>query len=135
MRYPIVVHKDPDSDYSVTVPSLPGCFSAGETMADALDEATEAIECHIEGLLIDNDPIPMPQEIELYKDDPDYADGTWAIVSVDLTRLSGKAKRVNITLPERILSAIDAHADKQGESRSGLLAEAALAYIYTDVSR
>ncbi|MDW8232800.1 MAG: type II toxin-antitoxin system HicB family antitoxin, partial [Roseiflexaceae bacterium] len=30
MRYPVVVHKDPESDYGVTVPDLPGCFSAGE---------------------------------------------------------------------------------------------------------
>ena len=30
MRFPIVVHKDADSGYGVTVPDLPGCFSAGE---------------------------------------------------------------------------------------------------------
>jgi hypothetical protein len=27
MRYPIVVHKDPESGYGVTVPDLPGGFS------------------------------------------------------------------------------------------------------------
>ncbi|MGA0846442.1 MAG: type II toxin-antitoxin system HicB family antitoxin [Luteolibacter sp.] len=30
MRYPFI-HKDRDSDYGVTVPDLPGCFSAGDT--------------------------------------------------------------------------------------------------------
>ena len=39
MRYPVVVHKDPNSDYGVTVPDLPGCFSAGETMDEALQES------------------------------------------------------------------------------------------------
>jgi len=37
MHYPIVVHKDSESDYSVTVPDLPGCFSAGETLDEALE--------------------------------------------------------------------------------------------------
>ncbi len=49
MRYSVVIHKDPDSDYGVTVPDLPRCFSAGDTMDDALAQAVEAIECHLEG--------------------------------------------------------------------------------------
>lgn len=53
MRYPVVTHKDPQSDYGITVPDLPGCFSAGATMDEALQEAVEAIECHLEGMLID----------------------------------------------------------------------------------
>ena len=53
MRFPIVIHKDRDSDYGVTVPDLPGCFSAGNTTDEALSNAIEAIECHIEGLLLD----------------------------------------------------------------------------------
>ena len=35
-RYPIVIDKDPDSDYAVTVPDLPGCFTVGDTIADVL---------------------------------------------------------------------------------------------------
>ena len=45
MRYPVVIHKDPDSDYGVTVPDLPGCFSAGETSDEALNEVVEAMVC------------------------------------------------------------------------------------------
>ncbi len=51
MRYYIgVIHKDPDSDYGVTVPDLPGCFSAGSTIDEAMAMAREAIELHVEGL-------------------------------------------------------------------------------------
>ncbi len=64
MHYPVVIHKDPGSDYGVTVPDLPGCFSAGTTVDEALVEVVEAIECHIEGLLIDEEPIPQPNSIE-----------------------------------------------------------------------
>jgi predicted RNase H-like HicB family nuclease len=99
MCYPVVIHKDPDSDYGVTVPDLPGCFSAGDTVDDALAQAVEAIECHIEGLMLDEEPIPVPKSIEDHRNNPDYADGIWAVVSVDLSRLSEKSRRINITLP------------------------------------
>jgi predicted RNase H-like HicB family nuclease len=129
MRYPVVVHKDPESDYGVTVPDLPGCFSAGETLDEALEEAIEAIECHLEGLLIDGEPIPSARTVEYHQSNPDYLDGVWAIVAIDVTKLSGKTKRVNITLPERVLSLMDKYASEHGETRSGLITQAAIEYI------
>lgn len=51
---------------------------------------------------------------------------TWAVVDVDVSELGDKAARVNITLPQRILRAVDAHARNQGGTRSGFLARAAL---------
>ena len=129
MRYPIIIHKDPESDFGITVPDLPGCFSAGSTMEEALQNSEEAILTHIEGLLLDNDPIPTPSKIEelrkKYRDDT----AVWAVVSVDLNKLSERVKRVNITIPENLLSKIDTYAEKEGESRSGLLVTAALEYI------
>jgi predicted RNase H-like HicB family nuclease len=129
MRYPAVIHKDPDSDYGVTVPDLPGCFSAGDTMDEALNNATEAIELHVEGLMLDNEPVPPPTSIEHHQKNPQYADGIWALVSVDLSKIGGPARRINITLPERVLSLMDQYAARQGATRSGLIAEAALEYI------
>ncbi len=129
MRYPVVIHKDPESDYGVTVPDLPGCFSAGDTLDDALKEAAEAIECHIEGLLTDGEPIPAPQTIEIHQHNPDYAEGIWAVVAIDITKLSGKTRRVNITLPERILTLMDKYASEHGETRSGFITQAAIEYI------
>ncbi|NUQ36195.1 MAG: type II toxin-antitoxin system HicB family antitoxin [Caldilineales bacterium] len=129
MRYPVVIHKDSNSDYGVTVPDLSGCFSAGETLDEALQEVTEAIECHLEGLLMDGESIPVPHPIEYYQSKSDYADGIWAIVTIDLAKLSGKTKRVNITLPERILNLMDKFAAANGETLSGLIAQAAIEYI------
>lgn len=81
MNYPVVVHKDADSDYGVTVPDLPGCYSAGLTMDDALANAVEAIATHLEGLLLDGEPVPRPREIEAHRWNPDCSDGMWAVVS------------------------------------------------------
>ena len=129
MRYPVVIHKDENSEYGVTVPDLPGCFSAGETLDEAMNEAVEAIECHLEGMLMDEEPVPIPQNIENYRGNPDYQDGVWAIVEVDIVKLSGKTKRVNITLSERVLNLMDRYASEHGETRSGLITQAAIEYI------
>lgn len=131
MRFPVVIHKDPESDYGVTVPDLPGCFSAGETVDLALTAVVEAIEAHLEGMLLDSEPVPIPKTIEFYKDEPDFAGGIWAIVSVDISRLSGRSKRVNVTIPERLLSLMDQFAAERGETRSGLIAQATIEYLAT----
>ncbi len=129
MKYPVVIHKDENSDYGVTVPDLPGCFSAGETVEEALVNAQEAAECHIEGILIDSGPIPVATTIEGHQDNPDFKNGIWAIIEVNLSKLSLKSKRVNITMPERLLNSLDYFAKKHGETRSGILAQAVTEYM------
>jgi len=42
----------------VTVPSLPGIVTQADSEDEALAMAKEAIECHIEGLLLDGEPVP-----------------------------------------------------------------------------
>ncbi len=129
MKYPVVIHKDENSDYGVTFPDLPGCFSAGETIEEAFVNAQEAAECHIEGILLDSEPFPVATTIEKHKDNPDFKDSIWALVEVDLSRLSLKSKRVNITMPERLLNSLDYFAKKHGETRSGLLTQAVTEYM------
>lgn len=129
MNYPVVIHKDADSDYGVTIPDLPGCFSAGNTIDEALAMAREAIELHLEGLIEDGSPVPKPGSIEAHQRNPDYAGGIWAMVSVDEANLRIKVKRINITLPEQVLDAVDRAAKAHHETRSGFLARAASALI------
>ena len=88
MRFPVAIHKDESTGYGVTVPDLPGCFSAGETLKDAIFSAHEAIACHIEGLLKDGEPIPEQAPIETHRS-REAGNPTWALVSVDVSRLSG----------------------------------------------
>jgi len=85
MLYPVVVHKDPDSDYGVSVPDLPGCISAGTTLNGALEAAKDAIECHIEGILMDGESVPVGGEVDRYRQDPEWADGVWGLVQVGLS--------------------------------------------------
>jgi len=129
MNFPIAIHKDPGSDFGVTVPDLPGCFSAGATIDEALDNAREAIELHLEGMIDEGQMIPEPKPMERYVGSRDYRGAIWAIVSINPSTLRLKAIRINITVPERTLDAIDSYAKSHGQTRSGLLAEAAMTYI------
>ena len=129
MRFPIVIHKDQRSSYGVTVPDLPGCFSGGETLEEALTASEEAILSHIEVLLMDGESVPGQRPLEEHQANEDYANGVWALVDADVSKLSGKRVRVNITLPERVLAIVDKAAKREGETRSGFLARAALGYV------
>ena len=46
--------------YGVVVPDLPGCFSAGDTLEEAFDNAREAIDAHCEVLAEDGQDVPLP---------------------------------------------------------------------------
>ena len=131
MKYPIVIHKDQNSDYGVTFPDIMGCFSAGTSIEEAISMAQEAAECHIEGLLLDSEPIPAARPIEIHKNNTDYQNGIWALIEIDISKLSLKSKRVNITIPERLLNTVDHYAKNHGETRSGLLSQAVTEYMST----
>jgi predicted RNase H-like HicB family nuclease len=130
MRYPIAIEPgDERHAFGVVVPDLPGCFSAGDSLDEAIGNAKEAIELWMESVIGDGGPIPEASPIANHQADPEFSGWIWAVVEVDLSKLSGKAKRVNITLPERVLTAIDQAATRFGDTRSGLLAKAALEYV------
>lgn len=125
MRYPIVLHTDDGVRYGVTVPDLPGCFSGGDSFDDALECASEAIDLHLEGLADDGEEPPCPRPIAEHLRNPDFAHGIWAVVPVDTSRYEGKAEKINITLPRKLLVRVDAYARARGETRSGFLARLA----------
>lgn len=128
IKFPVVLHKDADSDYGVIVPDVPGCFSTGSTVAEAFENVQEALSLHYEGLVADGDPLPQVREIDAHIDNSDYAGGVWGIVEFDITPYFGKSVRFNATLPEQLLERIDqtVRRDRRYSSRSGFLAAAAL---------
>jgi predicted RNase H-like HicB family nuclease len=63
-QYIALIHKDPDSDYGVSFPDLPGVISAGSTLDEALDMATEALAFHLEGLAEDDEAVPEPSTLQ-----------------------------------------------------------------------
>ncbi len=133
MRYPILIHKDKGSSYGVTVPDLPGCFSAGDTLDEAFAMAREAIECHIEGLLMDGDAIPDLRPIQHHLSNPDLAEGVWALIDVDISKLSGEPVSFTAEMPKPILAMTDEIAEREGDTRSAILTRAIIQYVQRKV--
>lgn len=127
MRYPIAIEPgDAEHAFGVVVPDLPGCFSAGDTLDEAIDNAREAIELWLETVIDDGDVIPEAGHIANHQANPEFSGWVWAVVTIDLAALSDKTERINITLPARVLRRIDAAAKAAGESRSGFIARRSL---------
>lgn len=127
MRYPIAIEPgDEHHAFGVVVPDLPGCFSAGDSLDEAIDNARESIELWLETVIDDGGAVPEPRTITEHQANPEFSGWVWAVVTVDLAELSDKAERVNITLPARVLRRIDLAAKAAGESRSGFIAHMAL---------
>ena len=129
MLYPIAIRPgDEQHAWGVEVPDIPGCFSAGENLDDAMAMAREAIEGHLEMLAEDCSRIPVATPVSAHVSNPEYEGCIWALVDIDITRYLGKAEKLNITLPGNLLNRIDEHVKHHPEqkSRSGFLASAAL---------
>ena len=82
LRFAAVIHKDEESGYGVTVADLPGCFSAGGTLEEAIESAHEAVACHMGGLLMDGEPVPGQAPLEEHRAGDD-GDGIRALVRID----------------------------------------------------
>ena len=131
-HYIALIHKQDDSDYGVSFPDFPGCVSAGVTLEEARRMGAEALAFHIEGLVEDGEPVPEPSTLDAIMRDPDDRDGVAILVPVEL---KFKSVRVNVTLPEDALRAIDAYAEHHGYTRSGFLVSAAKQIIDLNSSK
>lgn len=132
MLYPIAIEAgDENTAYGVTVPDLPGCFSAGETLDEAIINAKEAITAHIELLVEMEADIAAVSSLQELAKNPEFEGYTWAVVEVDVTRLLGGSEKINVTLPKSLIDRIDRCVASSSEykSRSGFLAQVALERI------
>lgn len=130
MKIPVVIHKDDGSVYGVTVPDISGCHSWGDTIDDAMGNAKDAIYSHVETLLLLNEPVDVSaSKIEDLVGNADYANGIWALVDIDFSKLDAKPERINVSIPRFVLKKIDTYAASRHETRSGFLSRAAMSLI------
>ncbi len=122
-QYIALIHKEPDSDYGVSFPALPGCVTAGKTLDEARAKAEEALAFHLEGMAEDGEAVQEASSLETIMSDAENRDGVAVLVPVKDE--PSRSVRVNISLPEDILAMIDVHAERVGMNRSGFLAYAA----------
>ena len=65
MRQVILIPDVESGGYVVEVPSLPGCYSQGETQEEAIANIREAIALHIESLIAHGEDVPEDVELIL----------------------------------------------------------------------
>ncbi len=47
MDYTVLVHRAEEGGYWTEIPSLPGCYSQGDTVEEAIENTKEAVKCHL----------------------------------------------------------------------------------------
>ena len=121
-EYVALIHKDVDTDFGVSFPDFPGCITAGSTLEEARAMAEEALAFHIEGMIEDGEAVPAPSSLDEIMKIRENRDAVAVLVDA---KQQDRAIRVNVTIPESDLRAIDNYAQNHGLSRSGLLVKAA----------
>lgn len=106
--------------FSVYFPDVPGCVSAGRTELEAFENAEEALSLHLGEMVRAGEAIP--KRSTTIPDDPEVEEYCRFIARVELP---GKALRLNITMDEGLVAAID----RVTSNRSSFLAEAARAAL------
>ncbi len=126
VKFYIAIIERAKSGYGVFFPDIPGCTSAGATIHEAAANAEAALQGHLTLNLEHGEALPEPTALDAIAADPDIDEAARVLVRFDVP---GRAVRVNITMPEDLLEAIDRFAKGHGYTRSGLLAHAAREHI------
>ncbi len=58
LGYRVLIQKEPEGGYTVTVPTLPGWVTYGETKEEFIEMAREATEDYIESIQAGGESIP-----------------------------------------------------------------------------
>lgn len=64
-RFLIIIEKTGEN-YSAYAPDLPGCIAVGDTLAEVEQNMAAAMRMHMEGMMEDNEPVPVPQSTACY---------------------------------------------------------------------
>jgi antitoxin HicB len=65
-QFTVVIERQPDGEYLVSVPALPGCYTEGSTREEAREMAADAICAYCASLLKHGEPIPCESSEEQY---------------------------------------------------------------------
>ena len=92
-HYIALIHKDPDSCYGVSFPDVPGVVTAGDTIDEAMQKATEVLEFAAEDWTdVTGRKWPQPRTIDDLRADPEFQlDSIDAVVAAVPFRLKAEA--------------------------------------------
>ncbi len=117
LYYPAILHPE-EVGYSVSVPDLDGCFTQGETLAEAVEMAEDAIGLFLDGLKAAPQPSD-PRDIAVEK--PDFL----VVIPYDdlgyKRRHNTRAVKKTLTIPAWLNEAAESeHINFSGVLQEGL---------------
>lgn len=65
-RFTVIIDRQPQGEYLVSVPALPGCYTEARTLEEAREMVTDAIRAYCASLLKHGEPIPMESSEEQF---------------------------------------------------------------------
>jgi antitoxin HicB len=65
-QFTIIIQRQPEGEYLVSVPALPGCYTEGRSFEEARVMAADAIRAYCSSLLKHGEPIPVEPSDEQF---------------------------------------------------------------------
>lgn len=131
-HYVTVIEKELESAFGVWFPDVEGCFSAGDTLDEAVANAAAALRQHVEALESAGRKTPDARSVEAVLRDRDVKAAVKAgalLFAVPLLADAGRTVRINVSLDKALVDQIDEAASARGLTRSAFIAQAARAKI------
>ena len=63
-QYPAVFEKEQEGGYSIYFPDIEGCYTQAETLAEGVENATDALSLMLSELSAQGRPLPKPSKVE-----------------------------------------------------------------------
>ena len=117
--YPVIFEEAEEGGYNVTVPDIPGTFTCGDDMADAIFMAEDAIAMMLADYEDEKEPVPKPSKISDIK-----TNGIVSLVRADTDEwrklVDNKAVKKTLSIPNWL----NTKAEKAGVNFSQVLQDA-----------
>jgi predicted RNase H-like HicB family nuclease len=115
--------------FGISFPDFPGVASGGRTVDEAIQRGRETLTFHMAGMVEDGDALPALRSIEELRADQEVAGQLRDVRNVCLVEvpleMPSASVRVNISIENHLLNAVDRVAKNTGMTRSAFLADAA----------
>ncbi len=115
-----------DGVLGISFPDFPGAVTTARSAEDVLRKGSEVLTFHVAGMVQDGEVVPVPRSLDELQWDPAFrSDQEGAVLALVPFELPGRSVRINISMDENLLGAVDRAAEAAGQSRSAFLADAA----------
>lgn len=128
MKYPLYIRRDGATNFNASFPDFPRVFAQGNSIGEIKINAKRAVELMYDhsGQLIS---VPAYDVSELHALDMDDGEGIWVFLEVNLARATSQAIRIQVSLPDELLTQVDLTAREHKMTRSSLITQAVVGEV------